>query len=58
MDDFYTPKTKQRLILALVGLGTKKPSVLRKMKKRQLYAIYFGKRQRLDSQKAGEEVQG
>ncbi len=55
-DKIYVPRTRQDLIQTLVGLGIKKPSALRKMEKCQLYAIYFGKRQRLGSQEAEKEV--
>ncbi len=47
MNDFYIPKTKQGLVSALVELGDKKPSVLWKMGKRQLYAIYFTTRRKV-----------
>lgn len=54
MYSFYIPKTKSQLLDILRQLGVKKPSILRKMERRQLYGIYFSVRQRLMGECSGE----
>ncbi|MBU1967516.1 hypothetical protein KKH50_04505 [Patescibacteria group bacterium] len=40
MPDFYIPRTKQKMVLALREMGIKKPSRLRAMEYRQLMSIF------------------